>query len=890
MNKGTSSNIKFKVIRYFISLELVDKGGGLMPTTTQDELLKEEERLKEEVYRKFDEMTSSATSSVRARQDDITQSSFDDKEAFMVHGELSSARKHRHEVAKLVGKLYDSPYFAHVVVSLDDNPDDKENYFLSDCESLEQIVIIGNNAMLLPFKQNKDRPISGALFHCYQAKKGDPISYKGPRGDEFVLVPQLICNTEIWKKKLKDVIRLYPQMDVSQITADELLELKLQENRNNPTFKNIISTLQQKQFEIIATDTKKSFVVQGCAGSGKSQCMLHRLFFLRDVLAQDGWDKVLLLTPTKLFRQYSAELIKRYQLSDVYNCSIADLYRNILSTYDARFKDRQYIYQITEEYLPNGYLLDVYEEDNLLKIEAEINNAIRKYVQTGCSVLGIAEPINITATVVDEIIMQLDEQMKAFDILEEALLENNEYQDKRHEYEQLLKNVKSDRKKQQRYTDELQRIQDNQAELERLSNAVIEAEQERTEWINQREKRIVDAIKELETISKKVERGTDLQAPAKYARQLFLVKDLTEGKKFREDEEYLVFLNDYCGQAQADLQVVIKNKNIKNITDRYKKRKQEVAENLETISEEIVDKLAKVDEFEEWLRTAASETEGVEAKNTLLRSEMERARYFLARIESAVFEQEIWKALTPVKEKYDIQTLKVEELKDGKRKESRILYKSDLLFYVRIYMKLHPDAEFPDYSLICIDEGQDLHRADYDILHALYPKATFNIFGDVDQVLHSACGISNWEEQTGISTVYTLMTNYRNTAAIVDFCNKQYGINMNYVGSVDQRHKPVVLVSSEEIRDVTASKDVVVIVKDRRSYEEFCKDAGMQTDSYIYMDTISEKNDEKQKECYSIFAAKGLEFANVLVYAKHMTKNQKVVACTRSMGGLYYYE
>lgn len=69
--------------------------------------------------------------------------------------------------------------------------------------------------------------------------------------------------------------------------------------------------------------------------------------------------------------------MKRYQLSDVYNCSLADLYRNLLSAYDDRFKDRQYIYQLTEEYLPDGYLFAVYAEENVQRIENEIDKAIK---------------------------------------------------------------------------------------------------------------------------------------------------------------------------------------------------------------------------------------------------------------------------------------------------------------------------------------------------------------------------------------------------------------------------------------------------------------------------------------------------------------------------------
>ncbi len=858
---------------------------------TQDKLRIEEEKLKEKVYKTFDEMSSEASSNVRSQQKTIDRSAFDDKEAFMVHGKLSEAQKRKHEVETLISQLYERPYFSHVETN-SEGEDAVDHYFLSDCERLEQTVYIGHDGYLLPFKQDSGRPISKALFHCYQSKKGDPISYKGPDGDVFSLVPRIICDTEIEKRVLLNVIQLYPTPDVGEFrgTADEMLESRLQENRDNPTLRNIISTLQLKQFEIIGTDVNENFVVQGCAGSGKSQCLLHRLFFLRDELSQEGWSKVLLLTPTKLFREYSAALMKRYQLSDVYNCSLADLYRNLLNAYDDRFKERQYVYQLTEEYLPDGYLFAVYEEENVQRIENEIDKAIKKYVIDGCNALGIEIPEKINASLIEGLVENLDEQMRSFDAREEALQNNSEYKEKRTEYEALLKENNSLKRKLQRYQDEMDRNIQNQNNLTKLVDEVKNAEQEKQNWIEAREKRIQDAVSELKSIAREFDRGTDLQAPAKYARQLYIVKNLTEGEKYKSDEEELAILDELISIAQNELQEAIRDKKPKNVADKYKKRQQELQDTMANLLAEINGQDRKIEEYADWLRKIASEYEGQEAKNTLLRSEMQQSRYFLSRIESTIFEKEVWNALAPVKEKYDIQTLKIEEIKDGKRKESRILYKSDLLFYIRIYMKLHPDAKLPQYRLICIDEGQDLHRADYEILHGLYPNAVFNVFGDVDQVLHSACGISKWESQTGIQTVYPLTTNYRNTASIVVFCNRKFDVKMNYIGSVEKTQKPVEVASWIEAQQILIKEDVVLIVKDEQAYEELCEETGIDVTDYTYLDTTSDKPEDVEKECYSIFAAKGLEFSNVFVFARNMTKNQKVVACTRAMGGLYYYE
>lgn len=61
-------------------------------------------------------------------------------------------------------------------------------------------------------------------------------------------------------------------------------------------------------------------------------------------------------------------------------------------------------------------------------------------------------------------------------------------------------------------------------------------------------------------------------------------------------------------------------------------------------------------------------------------------------------------------------------------------------------------------------------------------------------------------------------------------------------------------------------------------------------DSMCYVDTKADSVATDKMMCYSIFAAKGLEFQNVMVYADGMTDNQKIVACTRAMNELVYCE
>ena len=858
-----------------------------MPTSF-DALMQSETEHKEAVYKTFDKMKKDANASVRSSEAYIASGSYDDQEAFMVYGSMTDAKRKRHQVEDLLQKVYEKPYFAHVEM-VEQGETASEHFYLSDNESLDETIQIGRNGYLLPFKQDPDRPISLALFHCYQAKKGENVSYQVRNGSTFVFKPLFICDDEIYNRQLLNAMQLFPAQELLSVNVDELLELKLQENRGDPRLRNIIATLQQKQFEIIETDASESFAVQGCAGSGKSQCLFHRLFFLRDILSQDGWDHVLLLTPTELFRNYSADLIKRYQLADVTDLSIAELYQVLLDRYDSRFRNRQYHFELTEEYLPDDYLQVVYRNDTIKYIETEIEKAIHFYTESGCKALDIEMPAVITGDSVSELVHALDAELNAYDERENVLQQDPDYIEHRNIYDQLQKELQSAQRSFDRLKRELSQIETEEVQLQKAVENYEDVKNELIQWMEQRRTRISAAYKSVSRFDTTQRKGFEIEAPARFMQELYTLKDVTEGEAFLADEDYRKFLDEYFEQAENDLAGLTQQMTADRQLERFAKRKGEIQTRINTVSQTIENYSNQVRENENWIRQKAAEYDGEKSKRTLRRADLERARYFLSRIESTVFEREVWNALAPIKEKNSIQTLSIEQLQDGHRRETRILYKSDLMFYVKIYARLHPDAKIPEYKLLCIDEGQDLHKADYDLLHQLYPEAAFNIFGDTEQVLHEACGIKDWKTESGVKKLFRLDRNYRNSAAIVEFCNNRFNCRMDYLGKPRSIQRPV------EISDIKAIKlllngQVVVIVKDKRMYGWFVDQLDGDSGKLEFLDTSSVKPSGRRIPCYSVFAAKGLEFSDVIVVAEGMTTNQRIVACTRAMEKLYYYE
>lgn len=311
---------------------------------------------------------------------------------------------------------------------------------------------------------------------------------------------------------------------------------------------------------------------------------------------------------------------------------------------------------------------------------------------------------------------------------------------------------------------------------------------------------------------------------------------------------------------------------------------------LDTIRDQLNENESKLNEAITQL--AQYQSEDLSEQRKEYRSSLTKALSSIQALESNIFEEEIWNLLEPKKEEFGIETIRINNLDNGHHTETRVLYKFDLLFYLIIYTQLHPQMAIPKVSLFCIDEAQDLHKADYDLLHLLYPKAVYNIFGDTQQVVHESAGIVNWQKETGIDNVFALRKNYRNPASITQMCQTQFQADMDPLG------KPNAKMNRETIQQVTTSNlskclesNPIVILRGKKEYERFISFLpANQQRRCQYVDTKTVSLKDGSIPCYSVFAAKGLEFAQVLVYGHNMTRNQKIVSCTRAMKKLFYCE
>ena len=198
-----------------------------MTVKLQSEVFRKEEKYKDLVYQQLDAMVEYADGDEKRQQKYVLSGAFEDQDAFAAHSAFHRAGKKKQSAEQLRAALYKRPYFAHMELR-DDDTEETEHMYLSDCVELQEAIPIGSGGgMLLPFRKDKNRPASGIFFSCYQSRNGRPLSccVKTSDGEErHTIRPVRICDDEIENRKLLSATQLFPDtMTASLSTASSMI-------------------------------------------------------------------------------------------------------------------------------------------------------------------------------------------------------------------------------------------------------------------------------------------------------------------------------------------------------------------------------------------------------------------------------------------------------------------------------------------------------------------------------------------------------------------------------------------------------------------------------------------------------------------------------------------
>lgn len=217
-----------------------------------------------------------------------------------------------------------------------------------------------------------------------------PASFQAPVG----LIEGDI--TAKYQYKILDGKLLY-MFDSSITIQDEILQMELGGNASD-RMKNIISTIQKEQNQIIRAERNQTLIVQGAAGSGKTSIALHRVAYLlyqyKDTMKSSN---ILIISPSRMFSTYISGVLPELGEDGIIEMSLADLAEKELGAKTKRESRFNYI-----ETCLSGKCSAKRIKQLDFKASSEFLNLMESYIEKRATEIFVPESIQIGPVEVDE--------------------------------------------------------------------------------------------------------------------------------------------------------------------------------------------------------------------------------------------------------------------------------------------------------------------------------------------------------------------------------------------------------------------------------------------------------------------------------------------------------
>ena len=698
-------------------------------------------------------------------------------------------------------------------------------------------------------------------------------------------------NIAMCNRKVSDVdIVLDKGSELFSNITDTYLRKALIRNKTNGSVQSIIQTIQKKQDNIRSLPKEKTFIVQGCAGSGKTMVLLHRLRYLLHNKYMNN-EEYIFLIPSNGFKEFITEISKDFNIHRNNIFPYQQYYQEVLGK-----KTSTAVTDTSELIFAPKYLERVYSKAFMQEAYKSIFDEFLK--QTESLISFCDEKLNILVEKETSVLKESIDNVKkdavklAVDTVKDiqnhtsTKIENNfdnipaliaeieaTYSQRKKEYEIAINpdveiTIAPD--------DERILSNENLIEIKRT----IEAEQLALEKasiftaLSHRNK-----LKKLqENYEAALEELTKIlieEDKARYASQATQLAFIFGNVTIAETETILKDLKTIMDVADSDINKA--QMNLDNITEYFSEK---FAAEINALNKLIVVSadIAKLEKdyienlvpsysfFEEFILLGV---ELLKSFNDHVTSDKDKE--FIKK-ELLLFTERSQNKLYAYLNTLLFNICKKKIFKDFEIKISHV-YKHYWYLNLYCYYLTRPLKESAR-KYIFIDEAQDLSASEIELINkvnSITSKPVINLFGDTNQTI-STHGVRDWSQLPIISEVHTLEENFRNTNQIVDYCNKNLTVKMEKIG-VDMEEVSEYKTIHDAIRNSDSIADgAIFIVKDDYSIEDL---KALLTETQI-----------SDYEIYTVKAAKGLEFKEIFVFDTDMTHNEKYISYTRALAKL----
>ncbi len=255
--------------------------------------------------------------------------------------------------------FFDEPYFARM--DLIDNQEGYNSYYIGKKGDIHLEILDWRTPVARRYYQKScstftfnEYEYKTILRRAIRAKSGEILDYK----NEYLSLKDYLSPEEIADRDEENVL-------------DPYLREIIRNRKQETAVRDIIETIQEKQYDIITRPHRDNFVLQGCAGSGKTMVMLHRLSYLmynyEDIKPRD----VLILTPSRSFNSFIDELAEILELERVRTMTAQEYFLQVLRNQKIEIADKIDFTQKEDE----GYLAYLYSPKFVQDVTKKLNKA-----------------------------------------------------------------------------------------------------------------------------------------------------------------------------------------------------------------------------------------------------------------------------------------------------------------------------------------------------------------------------------------------------------------------------------------------------------------------------------------------------------------------------------
>lgn len=687
---------------------------------------------------------------------------------------------------------------------------------------------------------------------------------------------------EIRFTSVKDVVHLFPltEEEAEQILSDEFLQelLKRRGDGDDGNFRNIIFSIQKKQGEIIQLPYNSNIIVQGCAGSGKSMIMLHRLpVLLFDNQESLSRSNIYIISPSKAYIQMADSMREELEIADIGMGTLEQYYDLVLHKY--------------------GFEQGIYGDyDPRMKLNFEQE----KYVYSSECVNDIQSKVQ---KLVEAVMMDLSSQMELFGIKKRQRL-NNSYEDKiKSQILDVTDVLNANRSALKIYYDAMKKVMDqldrlirsiaeNRANIERILNRTIE-----------KEKRIIEKAK-----SEMLELDSEENMIAIKNREVIIEKSINIIKNCHAQKEEITKENDYINRIE-DCGVLAER--IKKLVTSYRAYEQSKTEDLYQNIECIDILTDKAISLSEKIRAIENPYKNISNIVIDIVDVLEEYIIDLMDLKEPHLNKDEYQRINDnYKASEELKAKLIENVFESiivdmgfkiarNRRRKRIVSTYAPYLYTQITYQFQGSPKTTKETLISIDEAQGLAPMEIDLIRKINDNSVvLNLYGDEKQHIEGNKGIDSWSELNEIInfSIEIMNQNYRNCRQVTEYCNKRFNMDMHAI-NISSRGVHEMKTLNECIENlnevfvgVPKAGVSAIILKDEMEVQYFlCLFGKYQVK---FHDMTGERDDiiRNKWNVMTVAQSRGLEFSTVISISGNMTENEKYISYTRALDELYVYD